>query len=158
VRICDKGGIEVGELTPSFEEKSICYFDRAGPVNTRKLCELVASRVRKGIKYVVVTSTSGSTALMMADELKDLDAKLIVFTIPPVWKDIFPFIPTIRGQMKEMLEAKGFCLPLSVALIPSNVLVHKGTSDKLIQSQFGRFSMASGVKGSRPLLRRFSQP
>jgi len=107
---------------------------------------------------VVVTSTSGSTALMMADELKDLDAKLIVFTIPPVWKDIFPFIPTIRGQMKEMLEAKGFCLPLSVALIPSNVLVHKGTSDKLIQSQFGRFSMASGVKGSRPLLRRFSQP
>jgi len=107
VRTCDKGGIEVGELTPSFEEKSISYFDRAGPVNTRKLCELVASRVREGVKYVVVTSTSGTTALMMADEFRDLDAKLIVFTIPPVWKDIFPFVPTIREDVKKRLEAKG---------------------------------------------------
>jgi len=83
VRTCDKDGIEVGDLIPSFEEKSIFYFDRAGPVNTQKICELVALRVRKGIKYVVVTSTSGTTASMMTDELKDLDAKLIVFTIPP---------------------------------------------------------------------------
>lgn len=107
MRICDRGGIEVGELRPSFEEKGICYFDKAGPVNTRKLCELVASRVREGIGYVVVISTSGTTALMMADELKDLGAKLIVFTIPPVWKDIFPSMPTISGQVKERLEAKG---------------------------------------------------
>jgi len=104
IDVCNQKAIETGEMVPSFTEKNICYFEKPGSMNTKKVCELVASRVQEGIKYVVVASVSGSTALMMAEHLKGLDAKLIVFTIPLAWKSSHP---TIKQEMKEKLISLG---------------------------------------------------
>lgn len=53
---------------------------------------------------MVVASIAGSTALMMAEHLKDLDADLIVFTIPTAWKSSHP---TIRGETINRLNSLG---------------------------------------------------
>lgn len=106
VEVCDKEAIQVGDFTPSFVEESICYFNEPGPQNTLKVCELVALRVKDGIKYVVVASVSGSTAVVISEHLKGLDAKLMVFTVPPVWSDIYPY-PTIPTEVKQRLESVG---------------------------------------------------
>jgi len=116
VEVCDKKAIQVGESIPSFVEESICYFDDSGPQNTFKVCELVAERVKKGIKYVVVASVSGSTAVVMSEHLKGLDAKLIVFTIPPVWSDILPH-PSIPTEVKQRLES--VCVKIMENALPA---------------------------------------
>ena len=104
IEVCDQEAIEMGEMIPSFTEKSICYFEKPGPINTKKVCELVALKVQEGIKHVAVASIAGSTAFMMAEHLKDLYANLIVFTIPPAWKSSHP---TIKGETKERLYSLG---------------------------------------------------
>lgn len=106
VEVCDKEAIQVGDFTPSFVEESICYFNEPGPQNTLKVCEIVAKKVKIGIRYVVVTSISGATALVMAEYLKGLNAKLIVFTLPPAWSDILPY-PSVPSDIKQRLESLG---------------------------------------------------
>lgn len=106
VDACDRDAIRIVELTSSFFQESICYFDDHGAQNTLKVCELVADRVKRGIKYVVIASGSGSSALILAEYLKDLNVKLIVETTPPIWKDICPY-PSIPSDNKERLESLG---------------------------------------------------
>jgi len=101
---CEKGALEIRDLSPSFTEKRVCYFDEPGPQNTEKVCDLVASEVKRGIKYVVVASTGGNTALMMAEHLKGLNVEIIVFTIPPLWNDLYTH-PTIPRDVKQQLES-----------------------------------------------------
>ncbi len=106
IEACGERAIDTGEMIPSFTEKSICFFEKPGPVGTRKVCELVAVRVKEGIRHVVVASCSGTSALIMAECLRDLNAKLIVFTLPPVWSDMWPY-PSIPSDTKQMLESMG---------------------------------------------------
>ncbi len=61
--------------------KEIVYFDRPGPQNTDKVAEAVRKRCQElGVRYVVVASNTGDTALKFWDALKDTDVKLIAVT------------------------------------------------------------------------------
>ncbi len=62
-------------------EKSITYFDDVGPENTEELLKVSAERAKElGIKYVVLASTSGETALKAAEAFRDQDVKIIAIT------------------------------------------------------------------------------
>lgn len=59
-------------------EKKIIYFDEPGPQNTDLVIESAEDRLKDSrIKYVVVASESGETALKDAKALKDLHVKVI---------------------------------------------------------------------------------
>lgn len=54
------------------------YFDQAGPANTGKTIELAAQRCKElGIRYVVVATSTGETAIKVAEGFKDLDVEII---------------------------------------------------------------------------------
>jgi hypothetical protein len=62
-------------------DKSIRYFSEVGKANTEELMKLSAKRAAElGIKYIVLASTSGETALIAAEAFKDQDVKLIAIT------------------------------------------------------------------------------
>jgi hypothetical protein len=54
------------------------YFAQTGPANTDKTIELAAQRCRElGIKYVVVATSTGETAIKVAEGFSDLDVEII---------------------------------------------------------------------------------
>ena len=55
------------------------YFEQAGGANTEKCLQIAKDEaLKRGIKYLVVASTSGSTGLQAAQMLQDTDIKLVV--------------------------------------------------------------------------------
>ncbi len=59
-------------------EKSILYLDSVGEANTEAVIEAAAKRAAElGISHIVVASTSGKTALKMAEAVKDSGIKVI---------------------------------------------------------------------------------
>ncbi len=67
-------------------EKSILYLDSVGEANTEAVIEAAAKRAAElGISHIVVASTSGKTALKMAQAVKDSGIKVIGISKPPVW-------------------------------------------------------------------------
>jgi hypothetical protein len=66
------------EAPKAVESGSITYFHQAGPANTDRTIELAARRCRElGIKYVVVATSTGETAIKVAEGFKDLDVEII---------------------------------------------------------------------------------
>jgi hypothetical protein len=62
-------------------EKTITYFNEVGKTNTEEVMKLSAKRAAElGIKYVVLASTSGETALIAAEAFKGQDVKIIAIT------------------------------------------------------------------------------
>jgi len=62
-------------------EKSIIYFDEVGRQNTDEVVDAAAKRAKElGIKYIVIASTSGASAIKMADALKGTGVKVISVT------------------------------------------------------------------------------
>ncbi len=58
--------------------KSILYFDKVGETNTNAVIEAAAKRAAElQIAHIVVASTSGKTALKMAEAVKDTGIKVI---------------------------------------------------------------------------------
>ena len=56
----------------------IVYFDSPGPQNTDALLSIVAERVRQGdLNYVVVATTTGKTALRVAEVIASEDVQII---------------------------------------------------------------------------------
>ncbi|HWQ65665.1 MAG TPA: pyruvate kinase alpha/beta domain-containing protein [Methanospirillum sp.] len=73
--------------------KKVWYFDTPGPDNTRDAIQIAAERAGElGITRMVIASTSGQTARIAADLLKDTDIQLIVvshvvgFSRPGEWE------------------------------------------------------------------------
>jgi hypothetical protein len=59
-------------------EKKIVYFDEPGPQNTDAVIVAVREHITEtGMKYVVVASESGNTALKVAKALKALNVKVV---------------------------------------------------------------------------------
>jgi len=59
-------------------EKPILYLDSVGETNTDAIVEAAAKRAAElGISHIVVASTSGKTALKMAEAVKDISVKVI---------------------------------------------------------------------------------
>jgi len=62
-------------------EKSIIYFDEVGRQNTGEVVDAAAKRAKElGIMYIVIASTSGASAIKMADALKGTGVKVISVT------------------------------------------------------------------------------
>ncbi|KUK04492.1 pyruvate kinase alpha/beta domain-containing protein [Methermicoccus shengliensis] len=63
-------------------EQSITYFDTPGKHNTDEVVAIVARTVReRGIRHVVVATTSGSTALRLSEALKGTDVRIVAVTL-----------------------------------------------------------------------------
>jgi hypothetical protein len=96
-------------------KKWIYYFDRPGPINTRKTLECCKERALElGVKTVVIASLRGDSAIMALDVFKGTNLKIIAVTIPPgaSWvvnslnNDLWNDIPEFRKQ-KEDWEKSG---------------------------------------------------
>jgi len=62
-------------------ERSIFYFERAGPVNTEKAIEIAKRRAMElQLRHMVVASLSGESALKTAEAMKDTNVKVVCVT------------------------------------------------------------------------------
>lgn len=63
-------------------KKQITYFEKAGKHNTNDLIKVLKSRLNEeDIRFVVVASSTGETALKLWKEIKSLDVKLVVVSL-----------------------------------------------------------------------------
>jgi len=87
-------------------EKKTIYFDEPGPSNTEAVIEAVKERLRNShMKYVVVASESGKTALKVAKALKDFGVKIVcVSGYAGIRRTEKRSWPDIKGEMKKELE------------------------------------------------------
>jgi len=87
-------------------EKKIIYFDKPGSQNTNAIVEAVKKRLRNSrIKYVVVASESGKTALKVAKALKDLNAKIVCISgYAGIRRTEGRHWPDIKDKIREELE------------------------------------------------------
>ena len=111
--------------------KEITYFDKRGPQNTEAVAEAVKKRcVELGIKYVVVASNTGETALKFWEALKDCDVKLVSVTEHAGFSGgdkVF-----LTPEMRDKLQDKGI-----EVLMASHILSGVGRS---IGNKFGGIS------------------
>ena len=62
-------------------EMKITYFEKPGPHNSQKCCDLAMAAVNeRGFKHLVVASTTGETGLLFAEAFKDKDINLVIVT------------------------------------------------------------------------------
>lgn len=92
-----------------FHIDEIIYFDTPGPQNTDKVIDAIAKRISRGdIKYIIVASITGETALKIATRIKDLqlDAKVICVSGPPQWdcEMMGRKWPYIQGEIRKKLK------------------------------------------------------
>ncbi|HJJ41811.1 MAG TPA: hypothetical protein O0W90_00660 [Methanocorpusculum sp.] len=74
-------------------EKTITYFEKPGKENTKDCAEIAVNRAKElGLKYIVAASTSGCTARIFAEAVKDTGIQLVIvthavgFSKPGVWE------------------------------------------------------------------------
>lgn len=86
--------------------KRIVYFERPGVHNTSKLVNAVKGRVKEGdIKYLVVASVTGQTAVRVAEQLNDLGVSIVCVSGFPGWGAYHGIkYPFVRGGTRERLE------------------------------------------------------
>lgn len=86
--------------------KEIVYFDKAGPENTTAVIEAVKRRCTElGIKYVVVASDSGETALRLWEAIQNTGVSLIC--VPQHAGYMGGDNTSITPEKRKDLEAKG---------------------------------------------------
>lgn len=88
-------------------KREVFYFEKAGEQNTDYVIKAVKERVKQGdLTCVVVASTSGKTALKLAQALRDTEVKIICVTEPPQrldWKARWPTLTEEnRNRLKEL--------------------------------------------------------
>jgi hypothetical protein len=84
--------------------KKVYYFDKPGEGNTRDAIRIGAERAQElGISTIIVPSTSGRTARVAYEELKDTPLRLVIvthvvgFSTPGVWE----FDADIAADLKK---------------------------------------------------------
>jgi len=89
--------------------KNIIYFDEPGPKNTEKVIKAVKERLKDSdIKYVIVASESGRTALKVAKALKELNVKIVcVSGYAGIRRAEGKTWPDIKGEIREELGKLG---------------------------------------------------
>ncbi len=113
-----------------FKDKAVRYFDEPGPQDTEPLIEAVKDRVKElAVKYVVVASESGRTALKVARALRDLNVKVVCVSAYAGVRLAQPEgkWPSITGDVRKELE------DLGVKIIEETPWIFKGVS---FDSQF----------------------
>jgi hypothetical protein len=87
--------------------REVCYFTEPGPENLEDVVEAVEKRVNQtGIRYVVVASHSGKTALVFAERMKG-KAKVVCVSGRPSRRDRGREWPSISPESRRRLEELG---------------------------------------------------
>ena len=94
-----------------FQDKTIRYFGEPGPENTEALIEAVKERITElRIRFVVVASDSGNTALQVAEALTGMAVKVVCVTayagVRLAWPQNGKW-PSITGEVRSKLEKLG---------------------------------------------------
>jgi hypothetical protein len=112
-------------------EKSIIYFGNVGEENTDAIVKAAAKRALElGIFHIVVASTSGKTALKMAEAVKDSDIKVIGISHQYGQKEKGQW--EVEEEYKKKLEALG-------AVITTQSHMFSGI-ERSITKKFGGYS------------------
>jgi hypothetical protein len=61
-------------------QKTVDYFEKAGPHNTARCIEIASAAVREGITHVIVATTWGGTGAAVAEALAGTGANLVAVT------------------------------------------------------------------------------
>jgi hypothetical protein len=109
-----------------FQDKKIRYFSEPGPENSEALVEAVKERVKElGIRFVVVASDSGRTALRVAEALSDLAVKVVCVTayagVRLAWPQGGKW-PSVTGDTRSKLES------LRVKIVEETPWIFKGVT------------------------------
>ncbi len=88
-------------------KKSILYFPEYGELNTSAVTDVVRERLSEGgIEALVVASTTGKTALGLAQKVRlESDLPIICVSDPP-WAKYYPAITPDNRQALEKLEVE----------------------------------------------------
>lgn len=90
------------------QKRTVYYFEEAGVQNTDRVISAVEERLKLGdIKYVVVASNSGETALKLAKRIKAYDVRVVCVTETPQRLSYGAEWPTITKENKRRLEELG---------------------------------------------------
>jgi hypothetical protein len=99
------------------------YFERAGPENTEETIEIARKRVKElDIKYIVVASLTGDSAIKVAKAFEDLNVKIVCVTLFPgmSWNlkrmDVGPFaeVPSLREIRDEWRKSGKKEIPIEI--------------------------------------------
>jgi len=97
-------------------KRTIEYFERPGPINTENVIKLCKQRVNElDIRFIVVASLTGKSALQVAKDFKDLDLNIICVRYIPgsAWTvkeepyGAYDAIPELTKIKQEWIK-KGF--------------------------------------------------
>ncbi|MBM3212783.1 hypothetical protein FJZ33_11225 [Candidatus Poribacteria bacterium] len=100
-----KEELKLPEETKSSDSgNSIMYFQQPGEKNTEKTIELAVKRCSElGIRYVVVATSTGTTAIKVAQEFKNQDVEIIAVTLHAgIWNKYVPPDPEKVRQAEQM--------------------------------------------------------
>jgi hypothetical protein len=89
-----------------YKSRKVLYFEEPGPFNTEGVIQAVKERIKEDdIRYVVVASISGETALKFAEKLKGLNVVVVCVSGFPGWLTIHGIEhPFVKGEIREKLE------------------------------------------------------
>lgn len=123
-----------------FQDKNTRYFSKPGPQNSEALIKAVKERVAElRIRFVVVASDSGSTALQVAEALRGMAVKVVCVTayagVRLAWPQWGKW-PSITGDIRGKLEG------LDVKIVEETPWIFKGVS---FDAQFLKRSAPSWI-------------
>lgn len=87
-------------------QKTVTYFKKPGPDNTRQCLEIVKDNIYNyGYKHVVVATTTGDTGVLFAEGLSAREVNLVVVTHSHGFKG--PNITELTEEARERIQAAG---------------------------------------------------
>jgi hypothetical protein len=87
-------------------QKSVTYFEKAGPENTKECLEIVRNSIDEfNYKHVIVASTTGSTGQLFAESLKDKSVNLVIITHSYGFKE--PNTIELSAEAREKINTAG---------------------------------------------------
>jgi len=91
---------------PDYKVRKILYFKKPGPHNTDNVIRIAKERIKeRDIKYAMVASISGQTALRFAEEIEGLDVSIVCVSGFPGWLTIHEIkYPFVKGKTRKRLE------------------------------------------------------
>jgi hypothetical protein len=126
-------------------ERKAVFFDRSGEHNTLEALRIAKSCANDmGVKYVVVTSTRGETAVKAKNVFKDIDVNLVVIT--HVQGFLEPGKQQFDEKIRKELEKEGVKVLTATHAF--------GGVDRAIIKNFGGTTLVDVIANS---LRMFSQ-
>jgi len=87
-------------------QRTVTYFEKPGPENTSQCLNIAKNAIRDfKYKHMVVASTTGSTAQLFAEALRDDDINLVIVTHSYGFKE--PNHSEIPDPIKEKIKSSG---------------------------------------------------